>query len=134
MTFHLRAERMNTNMIHCQQTSSPRLEVTSSCIHTSTPRTQTKILSVSHGFPKRMSERLQIRSENASEVGWGVHFAEGLHWKKVLAVEAIVTLTSIIFGVCWSVLRNDIQGGFGVSAYVMAILAFGIGTMQAFQS
>jgi hypothetical protein len=82
-------------------------------------------------FPKRKNERLHIRSGNVTELGWGLHFEEGLHWKKIWAVGVAVTIASVIFGICWSILKHDIQGGFGVSGYTMAILAFGIGTMQA---
>jgi hypothetical protein len=82
-------------------------------------------------FPERKNERLHIRSGNVTELGWGLHFEEGLHWKKIWAVGVAVTIASVIFGICWSILKHDIQGGFGVSGYTMAILTFGIGAMQA---
>jgi hypothetical protein len=82
-------------------------------------------------FPKRENERLHIKSGNVTELGWGIHFEEGLHWKKIWTGGAAVTIASLIFGICWSAMKHDIQGGFGVSGYTMAILTFGIGAMQA---
>lgn len=82
-------------------------------------------------FPKRKNERLHIKSGNVTELGWGIHFEEGLHWKKIWVVGTAISTASVIFGICWSALRDDIQGGFGVSGFTMAVLAFGIGTMQA---
>ena len=38
---------------------------------------------------------------------------------------------SLLFAVCWAVLERDLQGAFGVSAYVVAFLGLLLGTVHA---
>jgi putative Mn2+ efflux pump MntP len=78
-----------------------------------------------------VSENEESKTTNPSRE---LQFKEGLHWMMLWVVGAVVTLSSVVFGVSWAVLKGDIQGGFGVSAFMMALLACGIGVMQAFHS
>jgi len=50
--------------------------------------------------------------------GWGFYFEEGWDVESIIIVTMIIMFASLVFGICWSVLRSDIQGAFGVSAYM----------------
>lgn len=84
-------------------------------------------------LPKRLKEPLQLPKGFDTQLGWGIEYVEGLHWQKVFASGVVVCLLSLILGVTWSVLRQDVQGGFGVSAYMMTFLACAIGLVQTME-
>ena len=81
--------------------------------------------------PKKVRERLQVCPQRGTGLGWGVHFIEGLHWVKLWMLGLSGLIASVLFGVCWSILRDDVQGGFGVSACMMMGLTFTTGVVQA---
>jgi hypothetical protein len=64
--------------------------------------------------------------------GWGIYFEEGLYWNKILIAGFVaLVIGGLAFGICWSVLEKDIQGGFAIAAYVIALVMFGWGSVQA---
>lgn len=72
-------------------------------------------------LPKRICGRLQGAPGQPAE-GWGIYYQEG--WDKkliVLIVFLIFVLASLLFGVLWSVYQFDVQGAFGVSAWVATL-------------
>lgn len=81
--------------------------------------------------PKKLREKLQLCPNRGTGLGWGVHFVEGLHWVKVWAFGFVGLLASALFGVVWSVLRDDVQGGFGITACLMVVLTFSVGVLQS---
>jgi hypothetical protein len=71
-------------------------------------------------LPKTVGIHGILRATPQNEViGWGFHFEEGWHWATVLVIIFLVVLFSLLFGIMWSVLRKDIQGGFAVSGFVL---------------
>ncbi len=38
---------------------------------------------------------------------------------------------SILFGLTWSIVRADVQGGFGITACMMVLFVFTVGIVQA---
>jgi hypothetical protein len=55
---------------------------------------------------------------------WGFYFQEGWDFDLIITISFVVFLVgSLLFGVCWSVLESDIQGAFGVSAYMVTACA-----------
>ena len=79
---------------------------------------------------KKLRERL-VRPQRGRGVGWGVHLKEGLNLKKTCIFGLPGLFFSALFGVIWSVKRDDVQGGSGVAAFVMAALTFTTGIVQA---
>jgi hypothetical protein len=70
-------------------------------------------------LPKRITGELQEPVKEPTE-GWGVYFHEG--WDSdiiTLLVFVMFSAGSLIFGILWSYLKMDVQGAFGVSAYVL---------------
>ncbi|OAG05389.1 uncharacterized protein CC84DRAFT_1243603 [Paraphaeosphaeria sporulosa] len=52
--------------------------------------------------------------------GWGIYFHEGLDSDMITLLVFVMFFTgSLIFGILWSYLKMDVQGAFGVSAYIL---------------
>lgn len=79
--------------------------------------------SVLNQLPKRMCGQLQATGEEPVE-GWGLYYEEGLD---VFLIVNLVVWTSIItslsFGILWTILRSDIQGAWGVSSWIVTTSA-----------
>ncbi len=43
----------------------------------------------------------------------------------------LFTIGSLVFGICWAILQHDLQGAFGVSAYIVSFMGLLVGTVQA---
>ena len=55
----------------------------------------------------------------------------GIDEFKLFALGLIGTLASMIFGIVWSVVRQDIQGGFAVAGFLFTLFAFAIASLKA---
>lgn len=74
-------------------------------------------------LPKRTCGQLQGQIGKPAE-GWGIYYQEG--WDRdiiTLAILMIFVVASLLFGILWSRFQYDIQGAFGVSAYIVASCA-----------
>lgn len=74
-------------------------------------------------LPKRICGRLRGQAGQPAE-GWGVYYQEG--WDRDLisvVVFSVFLVASVLFGALWSVFKFDIQGAFGISAYMVAVCA-----------
>ncbi|KAF1953588.1 hypothetical protein CC80DRAFT_494485 [Byssothecium circinans] len=83
-----------------------------SCI----PESSTSIL---NKLPKRICGELQGSASEPAE-GWGIYFQEGWNGDIIMTLVFILFLMgSLLFGALWACLKMDLQGAFGVSAYMM---------------
>jgi hypothetical protein len=82
-------------------------------------------------IPKKLHQRLTIDADKRSNIGWGMQFVEGLDYFKLCVFGLVGLSISVLFGVIWSVLRHDVQGGFGITACLMMFWTFTIGLIQA---
>lgn len=53
-------------------------------------------------------------------VGWGIHIIEGPDGMVILWLTVATILVSFILAVLWAVFRKDVQGAFGIAAFVVA--------------
>jgi hypothetical protein len=68
-------------------------------------------------MPKRVCGELEGKSTEPAQ-GWGISYEEGWDHEKIGLVLLIVFFGgSLLFGLSWTLLKNDIQGAFGVSAW-----------------
>ncbi|KAK3071455.1 hypothetical protein LTR53_008595 [Teratosphaeriaceae sp. CCFEE 6253] len=75
--------------------------------------------------PKR-NGRLQMG------VGWGVNMVEGFEAARVwLTVSTFFAAGSLVFAIAWATKMRDVQGAFGVAAYVCTLGALVVGWLQA---
>ena len=82
-------------------------------------------------LPKKLKEPLSVCRERRTSLGWGIYYLEGFHWTKFWIFGFLSLVVSICFGVCWSIFRHDLQGGFGVTACMMVGITFTNGVVQA---
>ena len=74
-------------------------------------------------LPKRICGKLQGQAGQPAE-GWGVYYQEG--WDRDLIsvmIFSVFLVASVLFGALWSVFKFDIQGAFGIAAYMVAVCA-----------
>jgi hypothetical protein len=70
-------------------------------------------------LPKRTCGEIQGRAGRPGE-GWGIYYQEGWDRDLITLVVFVLFLSgSLLFGVLWSTLKMDVQGAFGVSAYMI---------------
>lgn len=76
-------------------------------------------VSILNRLPKRICGELQGSMVEPAE-GWGIYFQEGWDGDIITMVAfTIFLIGSLLFGVLWSCFKMDLQGAFGVSAYIM---------------
>jgi hypothetical protein len=74
-------------------------------------------------LPKRICGELQGKAGQPAE-GWGIYYKEG--WDRdmiTLVVFVVFLVASLVFGILWSVFKFDVQGAFGVAAYMVGVCA-----------
>ncbi|KAI0098284.1 hypothetical protein GGR51DRAFT_538402 [Nemania sp. FL0031] len=72
-------------------------------------------------LPKRLAGELSA-SEAKEELGWGIHFQAGWHWRTIYVILIVFIFTfSLIFGIAWSVSKADIQGAFAISGFWLTL-------------
>ena len=82
--------------------------------------------------PKKTREKLKVCQQRGIGVGWGLHLVEGWLLNRIwILILVLFVLGSLVFGICWSIIGHDIQGAFGVSAWMLALAMLIVGTVQA---
>jgi len=71
--------------------------------------------------PKRNCGPLDGKINKPVE-GWGLHFQEGLDGRILSGMVLIFVLASLVFAILWSYLKHDVQGAFGVGAYMVTVI------------
>ena len=81
--------------------------------------------------PKRRKNKLTVCPQRGTSVGWGIHVIEGWVIRRVwLLLLGFFVTGSLAFGVCWSILKHDIQGAFAVAAWIIALMGLIAGCLQ----
>jgi len=80
--------------------------------------------------PKKLKDRLVVSPTHGVSTGWGIVFVERISWAKLSLMGLSGVMLSLTFGVIWTVLRQDIQGGFGVASFMLTIFIAGVGAAQ----
>ncbi|CAG9993889.1 unnamed protein product [Clonostachys byssicola] len=80
-------------------------------------------------LPKRT--RGELRKEHGELVeAWGIYFKQGWNWSRIWWVLGLAFFPpSLLFGILWSVLRQDIQGAFGVASWWLTSATILIGIL-----
>jgi len=78
--------------------------------------TQTWVLDL---LPKRICGELRGKAGQQPTEGWGIYYKEGCDRDMIAFMSlAVFLLGSLLFAVLWSKFKMDVQGAFGVSAYM----------------
>jgi hypothetical protein len=82
-----------------------------------------KEMSVLNQLPKRNCGKLQATGQVPAE-GWGLYYEESWNIGLVIIIIAGITISaSLLFGICWTLMKTDIQGAWGVSSYMVTTCA-----------
>ncbi|KAI7109714.1 hypothetical protein KC365_g625 [Hortaea werneckii] len=64
--------------------------------------------------------------------GWGISLVEGFEASRVWMMSCIFfAVGSLVFGAVWASKKQDVQGAFGVAAWVCTLAGLGLGWLQA---
>jgi hypothetical protein len=77
---------------------------------------------------RRLKAELKATPDNLA-TGWGLHIEEDWHWPTIYCCFVVVILFSFVFGIVWSVKKNDIQGAFAVAGFALTLGAMLLGYM-----
>jgi hypothetical protein len=55
-------------------------------------------------------------------MGWGIHIIEGPNKFAIYCATLCIILISGLVAILWAVIRHDIQGGFGIGAWMTSVL------------
>ncbi|WQF89879.1 hypothetical protein CDEST_14893 [Colletotrichum destructivum] len=82
-------------------------------------------------LPKRTCNRLFQQQMQAAEVveAWGIYYKEDWDWERIWWLLGLAFFPpSMLFGILWGVLKQDLQSAFGIASWWMtgATIIFGI--------
>jgi hypothetical protein len=84
-------------------------------------------------IPKKRGSKLRVGENEDIGVGWGIHLVEAFLPHKVWACfTTFFGVISLVFAITWAVKRDDVQGAFGVAAYVCTLSTLVIGCCIAY--
>jgi hypothetical protein len=88
--------------------------------------------SILNQLPKRNCGRIQADGQVATQ-GWGLYYEENWNIGLIIAVLVGTTIiASLIFGICWTLMRSDIQGAWGLSSYMVTTCALIVALLSMF--
>jgi len=70
-------------------------------------------------LPKRVDGRMIDQS--SLTYGWGIYIKEGPNREVIFWVIIATVLASLVLSICWSALRDDVQGGSGLGTLVLTL-------------
>lgn len=80
-------------------------------------------------FPKKIRGKLSAQLDGPVQ-GWGIHLKEGRNKGKILLLISLNLIMVLIFGLVWSEVKKDVQGGFGVAACWIAVIGVALTYMD----
>jgi hypothetical protein len=70
-------------------------------------------------LPKRIAGRMI--DQDSPTYGWGIYIKEGLNREVIFWIILSTVLASVVLSICWSALRQDVQGGSGLRTLVLTL-------------
>lgn len=72
-------------------------------------------------FPRKTGEKVK---RGTGTFGWGLQYVEILHGVPVFIFGFLGFTLSLAIAIAWTNIKNDIQGGFGIGAFLLAFVLF----------
>jgi hypothetical protein len=66
-------------------------------------------------MPKRIGQLQASHEQEAT--GWGLHIEESWHLRTIYFLVVVLVLFSLVFGIVWSIKKDDVQGAFAISSF-----------------
>jgi hypothetical protein len=84
-------------------------------------------------LPKKRGLKLRVGQRADVGIGWGIHLVEGFLAYKIWSFfTSFFVVVSLIFGIAWAARKGDVQGAFGIAAYISALSTMIIGCCIAY--
>lgn len=77
-------------------------------------------------LPKKLNDSLLSSRGQLAPISWGIHINETPNWYLIFMTIFLLLLASGIFSITWAAVTNDVQGAFGMGAYLVAVLTAGM--------
>ena len=78
-------------------------------------------------LPKKLNDSLlSTGGDEPAPVSWGIHINETPDWYLIFTTVFLTLLASGVFSITWAGVTKDVQGAFGIGAYVVAVLTAGM--------
>ena len=74
--------------------------------------------------PVKRHQRLEPCPTKGTASGWGVHFVESVNGFAVFSCALVGFILCLVTSIVWTVVRGDVQGGFGIGAFILAFFLF----------
>ncbi|OCK83360.1 hypothetical protein K432DRAFT_390491 [Lepidopterella palustris CBS 459.81] len=81
-------------------------------------------------FAKRVDGPPDPKIPPDYRIGWGLHLEERFDWGRVLIHLYLVVLATLLLAICWAAIKRSIQDGFSIAAYLIAVEALAVATIQ----
>ncbi|KAK8044823.1 hypothetical protein PG993_004847 [Apiospora rasikravindrae] len=81
--------------------------------------------------PKRLREKLSPCPQKGSSLGWGIAFVEGVDTFMFFLCGCAGFFVCLMVAVAWTVAQSDVQGGFGIGAFLLAFMIFSGGLIYS---
>lgn len=75
-------------------------------------------------IPKKLRKKLIPCQWKGSAIGWGIQFVEGLNTFLFFICGCGGFLLCFLVALAWTIAKDDIQGGFGLGAFLLTFMAF----------
>lgn len=78
-------------------------------------------------LPKKVDTELDLDEVEMMDA-WGIFYREDWDWTRIWVVLGLAFFPpSLLFGILWGIMRQDIQGAFGVASWWMASATIAVG-------
>ncbi|KAI1804824.1 hypothetical protein F4811DRAFT_518549 [Daldinia bambusicola] len=75
-------------------------------------------------IPKKLRQKLTPCQVTGLSVGWGIEFVECVDYFMLFMFGCVCFLACSIVAVVWSAIKQDVQGGVGIGAFIFAFTLF----------
>ncbi|KAF7527533.1 hypothetical protein G7054_g10433 [Neopestalotiopsis clavispora] len=83
-------------------------------------------------IPKKLQDRLSPCPQKGSSLGWGLGFVEGVDAFIFFLCGCLGFLICLLVALIWTIGKSDIQGGFGVGAFLLSFMVFCGGLVHSY--
>jgi hypothetical protein len=81
-------------------------------------------------IPKRVREPPTPGIDPDNHTGWGMYLEEGLNLERLCLWLLLGVESSVLFGVLWAAIKQSIQDGITVAAYIVTVETLGVAVLQ----
>jgi hypothetical protein len=75
-------------------------------------------------IPKKLRDKLLPCPQYGSSLGWGVEFIEGIDMFIFFLCGCACFILCLVVSILWTIIKSDVQGGFGIGAFLLAFAGF----------